>query len=132
MIGNIVVQSSAISLQLSDKKQKKSDDWRLMTDDYLVGFENHSGKTYLMKESQPLGHVVNGFGNNGEDKTEGCVYKNAIGCYMHGSLLPKNPELADWLIKKALEIKYGKEIELNPLENSLESQARIAAIQRFS
>lgn len=98
----------------------------------LVGFENHSGKTYLRKGTEPLGQVVSGFGNNGEDKTEGCVYKNAIGCYMHGSLLPKNPELADWLLQKALEIKYGKEINLDSLDNSLESQAHIAAIQDFS
>ena len=98
----------------------------------LVGFENHSGKTYLRKGAEPLGEVVTGFGNNGEDQTEGCVYKNAIGCYMHGSLLPKNPELADWLLQKALEVKYGKEIRLDSLNDSLESQAHIAAIQRFS
>lgn len=98
----------------------------------LVGFENHSGKTYLHDGAQPLGKVISGFGNNGEDQTEGCIYKNAIGCYMHGSLLPKNPELADWLLQKALEAKYGKEIKLETLDDSLESQAHIAAIQRFS
>jgi len=97
----------------------------------LVGFENHSGKTYLKKGSTPLGMVIKGFGNNGEDKTEGCTYKNAIGCYMHGSLLPKNPKLADWLLKKALEVKYGKEIELEPLDDELESQAHQNAIRRF-
>lgn len=98
----------------------------------LVGFENHSGKTYLRKDAKQLGGGISGFGNNGEDKTEGCVYKNAIGCYMHGSLLPKNPELADWLLQKALEVKYGKEIELEPLDDILEIQAHIAAIQKFS
>ena len=98
----------------------------------LVGFENHSGKTYLKADAKSLGKVIKGFGNNGEDKQEGCIYKNAIGCYMHGSLLPKNPELADYLLQKALEIKYGKEIKLKPLDDSLESEAHIAAIQKFS
>ncbi len=97
----------------------------------LVGFENHSGKTYLKDKNQALGRVIKGFGNNGEDKTEGCLYKNAIGCYMHGSLLPKNPEFADWLLKKALEAKYNKEIELKPLDDSLENKAHQAAIAKF-
>lgn len=98
----------------------------------LAGFENHSGKTYLTRGSTPLGMVKKGFGNNGADKLEGCVYKNAIGCYMHGSLLPKNPKLADWLLKKALEVKYAKEINLEPLDDTLELQAHQKAISRFS
>lgn len=98
----------------------------------LVGFENHSGKTYLKKDAQPLGKVIKGFGNNGEDQTEGCIYKNAVGCYMHGSLLPKNPELADWLLKTALEVKYGKVIELEALDDNLENQAHQQVISRFS
>ena len=97
----------------------------------LVGFENHSGKTYLKKGALPFGMVIKGFGNNGSDKTEGCIYKNAIGCYMHGSLLPKNPQLADWLLKKALEVKYGEEIKLEPLDDTLELQAHQKAIARF-
>lgn len=97
----------------------------------LVGFENHSGKTYLKKGAVPLGMVEKGFGNNGKDKTEGCLYKNAIGCYMHGSLLPKNPKLADWFLKKALEVKYGKKITLEGLDDTLELQAHHAAIQKF-
>ena len=97
----------------------------------LVGFENHSGKTTLKKGAMPLGKVEAGFGNNGADGTEGCVYKNAIGCYMHGSLLPKNPILADWLIKKALEVKYGKKVELEPLNDVLESKAHTSVIKRF-
>lgn len=98
----------------------------------LVGFENHSGKTYLKKGAAPLGMVVKGFGNNGKDQTEGCLYKNAIGCYMHGSLLPKNPKLADWLLQKALEVKYGKKIDLKPLDDRLELQAHQKATDRFS
>ena len=98
----------------------------------LIGFENHSGKTFLKKGASPLGMVKKGFGNNGKDKSEGCIYKNAIGCYMHGSLLPKNPKLADWLLKKALEVKYGKEIELEPLDDTLELQAHSTAVKKFS
>ncbi len=122
MIGNIIIKLSDFSFQTSANSQK-ADSGRLTADSFLVGFENHSGKTYLKKDAQPLGKVIKGFGNNGTDKTEGCIYKNAIGCYMHGSLLPKNPVLADWLIQKALEVKYGKEIELKSLDDELENKA---------
>ncbi len=71
----------------------------------LVGFENHSGKTYLGKEISPLAKVIRGGGNNGEDGFEGVRYKNIFGTYLHGSLLPKNPELADKIIKLAVERK---------------------------
>lgn len=95
----------------------------------MIGFENHSGKTYLGKSLKPMGKVIKGFGNNGEDKTEGAVYKNAFGCYLHGSLLPKNPHFADFLITKALERRYGK-VKLKPLDDSIEWQAHNAAINR--
>lgn len=98
----------------------------------LIGFENHSGQTYLQKGAMPLGMVTKGFGNNGTDQTEGCIYKNAIGAYMHGPLLPKNPKLTDWLLKKALEAKYHKKIDLEPLDDTLESRAHQKAISRFS
>jgi CobQ-like glutamine amidotransferase family enzyme len=73
----------------------------------LVGFENHSGQTHFLSEekSKPLAEVLVGFGNNFERKYEGCVYKNAIGTYLHGSCLPKNPELCDYLIKQGLRRK---------------------------
>ncbi len=95
----------------------------------LVGFENHSGKTYLGSNLQPLGTVTKGNGNNGEDKTGGAIYKNAFGCYLHGSLLPKNPHFADLLITKALKRRYGK-IKLTPLDDSIEWQAHKSAIAR--
>lgn len=98
----------------------------------LVGFENHSGKTFLKKGAIPLGSVAIGFGNNGEDGQEGCIYKNAIGCYMHGSVLPKNPRLADWLIEKALETKYGKNIELETLDDRLENEAHKKVIAQIT
>lgn len=128
MVGNIVIRLQALG---NSKQKEATSAHNLLPDNYLVGFENHSGKTYLKNGAQPLGKVIKGFGNNGEDKLEGCIYKNAIGCYMHGSLLPKNPELADWLIKKALEVKYGKEIELKPLDDSLEIQAHNKIIQKL-
>jgi len=115
MIGNIVIQTSVISRQSSD----------------LVGFENHSGKTKLKKGAKPLGQVLKGFGNNGEDRTEGCIYKNAVGCYIHGSLLPKNPRLTDWLLQKALEKKYKKDVVLEPLNNEIELKAHNKAISKF-
>ncbi len=96
---------------------------------HLIGFENHSGKTYLGKNLKPLGTVVKGAGNNGEDKTEGAIYKNAFGCYLHGSLLPKNPHFADYLIAKALERRYGK-INLKSLDDSIEWQAHKQAVDR--
>ena len=97
----------------------------------LVGFENHGGRTYLGKGVKPLGSVKVGFGNNGTDKTEGAVYKNSIGSYLHGPILPKNPHLADWLITAALVKKYKKKIELRGLDDSLEWKARTAIAQKL-
>lgn len=129
MIGNIIIKLVSDSFIVSSKNDEPTNK---LPNNFLVGFENHSGKTYLKKAASPLGIVVKGFGNNGQDQTEGCVYKNAIGCYMHGSLLPKNPKLADWFLQKALEVKYGKKIELKPLDDTLELQAHQKAISKFS
>lgn len=95
----------------------------------LVGFENHSGKTVLTA-GKPIGQVVVGNGNNGEDGEEGCMYKNAIGCYLHGSLLPKNPHLADFLIAQALWHRYKEHIPLELLDDTLEWQAHAYAVKR--
>ncbi len=93
----------------------------------LVGFENHGGRTYLEPGATPLARVRAGFGNNGEDGTEGAIVHNAFGTYLHGSLLPKNPALADRLIALALERRYGPGVDLAPLDDSLELQAHDAA-----
>lgn len=85
----------------------------------VVGFENHSGKTHLGRGVEPLGTVLAGFGNNGEDGTEGAHYKNVFGTYSHGPMLPKNPEFCDMLLATALERRYGK-AELAPLDDTLE------------
>ena len=73
----------------------------------MVGFENHGGQTYIVDstKAKPIGKVVVGYGNNFHEKLEGCVYKNAIGTYCHGSVLPKNPQFTNWLITKAIETK---------------------------
>ncbi len=94
----------------------------------VVGFENHSGLTYLAKDVTPLGSVISGYGNNGEDGYEGAVVGNIYGTYLHGSLLPKNPQLADELLLKALHYRYGPKVILEPLNNTLEVQAHQKAL----
>lgn len=88
----------------------------------VVAFENHSGRTYLGQGLEPLGTVITGRGNNGEDGSEGARYKNVFGSYGHGSLLPKNPKLCDAILKTALERKYGP-TELSALDDSMENTA---------
>lgn len=95
----------------------------------LVGFENHSGQTFLDDISSALGKVKKGSGNNGQDDSEGAVYKNVFGSYMHGSLLPKNPELADFLIGEAVKLKYG-EFEPGVINDQFALAARHIAMRR--
>ena len=96
----------------------------------LVGFENHSGLTYLQGDTKPLGVVSVGNGNNGKDGFEGAKYKNVFGTYLHGSLLPKNPHFADYLICLALEKRYGEKIDLAPLDDKLELSAHESVINK--
>jgi CobQ-like glutamine amidotransferase family enzyme len=112
-IGNVLVESDL--------------DGQLRT---LVGFENHSGRTYLAPGVRPLGHTLVGAGNNGEDGTEGAVYRGAIGCYLHGALLPKNPWLADRLLADALAHRLGGPVRLEPLDDRLEEEAHAAVAAR--
>ena len=100
-------------------------------DEMYVGFENHSGRTYI-NNNKPLGKCVHGYGNNGSDGYEGCIYKNTFGTYFHGSLLSKNPEFADRLLKLALSRKYGKEIDLEPLDDTFEIKAKEKIIATLS
>ena len=97
----------------------------------IVGFENHSGKTYLGKGMQPLGKVISGYGNNGEDGSEGAVYKNVYCSYSHGSLLPKNPALTDHLITLALKRKYKDFVSLMPLDDDFEELAHSSMLRRI-
>lgn len=99
-----------------------------LTPSSLVGFENHSGLTYVQWDTKPLGTVVVGNGNNGQDKTAGGRYKNVFGTYLHGSLLPKNPHFADYLIELALEKRYGKKIKLSKLDDALELKTHFSLV----
>ena len=96
----------------------------------IVGFENHGGRTYI-NDNRPLGKVLYGSGNDGESGYEGVIYKNVIGTYLHGPLLPKNPQITDYLITKALERKYGQEIHLDPLPDEEEKEANDYIYHRF-
>lgn len=109
MIGNVVVQSEKFG--------------------QLVGFENHSGATEFVGRAQELGVVKKGYGNNPKDKLEGIVYKNAIGSYLHGSFLPKNPIVCDWLIERAFE-RRGENIELKKLDDTVENTAHKSSAKR--
>ena len=122
-IGNLVIQVTA---------KRLAQELEAMTGQtpYLIGFENHGGRTKL-GQVEPLGRVVQGLGNNGEDGTEGAFYQNAIATYSHGPILPKNPFLADWLIQTALTQKYQKPISLPPLDDTLANLARVAMFKRL-
>lgn len=99
-----------------------------LTPQELVGFENHSGLTYLKSGTEPLAKTLIGNGNNGQDKTEGARKRNVFGTYLHGSLLPKNPHFADYLIELALEKKYGEKIKLEKLDDTIETRTHSSLI----
>jgi len=128
LIGNILCE---IDNEISDSYGMKSENKEPVTKNTLVGFENHGGRTYLGKQIKQFGKVIKGFGNNGEDGTEGAIYKNSVGSYMHGPILPKNPHLADHLIKLALEKKYKKKIELGKLLDSLDWHAHNMMMEKI-
>lgn len=95
----------------------------------IIGYENHSGLTYLGENAIAFGKLIQGAGNNGQDSTEGAVYKNVIGTYLHGALLPKNPQLADWLIEQAVTRKYG-DFKPTVIDDQFATKARAIAIKR--
>ena len=96
----------------------------------VVGFENHAGRTILDADAQPLGRVVAGFGNDGESGYEGCRLGYALGTYLHGPLLPRNPQLADWLLARAVLHATGSLPSLDPLDDDLERQAHAVSTAR--
>jgi lipid II isoglutaminyl synthase (glutamine-hydrolysing) len=89
----------------------------------LAGFENHAGRTYLDEGATPLGRVLAGFGNDGESGYEGCRVGRAVGTYLHGPLLPRNPWLADWLLAQAIAHRTGEAPTFEVLEDDLEAEA---------
>lgn len=96
----------------------------------IVGFENHTGKT-LIGEYQPLGKVVCGYGNTGDGASEGIVYKNVIGTHLHGPLLPKNPELCDEILTRALKKKYPDFAGLSPMDDTMENLANEHIVRTY-
>ena len=112
--------------RLIDNIVLKSD----LADMPVVGFENHGGRTYL-NGNKPFGKVLYGAGNDGESGYEGVIYKNVIGTYLHGPLLPKNPQICDYLITKALERKYGEKVKLPALDDAQEKEANDYIYHRF-
>lgn len=123
-IGLLDVETVAGPERLIGNITTKSDEFG-----YLVGYENHSGQTILGPKALPLAQVIKGAGNNSKDATEGARYRNIIGSYMHGSLLPKNPQIADFLIQKAVIKKYGEFTE-NVIDDRFADLARAVAMQR--
>ncbi|MBE3586654.1 type 1 glutamine amidotransferase [Desulfofundulus thermocisternus] len=113
MIGNVVIE-----LQIEGEPVR------------VVGFENHAGRTFLGPQVSPLGRVLVGCGNNGEDGTEGARYSNVFCSYLHGPLLPKNPRLVDYLISLALA-RRGLPADLAPLDDSLENAAAEIMLRRL-
>lgn len=123
--GKMLEYMGALDFYTEGKEERMIGNYAFKTKEGIevVGFENHSGRTYLGKNVEPLGKMIKGYGNNGEDGTEGVRYKNTFGTYSHGPVLPKNSQLADLLIAKAVENKYGK-ADLAPLDDTLEIKAQ--------
>ncbi len=94
----------------------------------VVGFENHAGRTYLGPAARPFARVLRGWGNNGDDGSEGALYRQAVGTYLHGSLLPKNVELMDRLILAALRHRYGEHATIEPVEDHYAERAYRSAV----
>lgn len=97
----------------------------------IVGFENHGGRTYIGSHT-PLGKVFFGLGNTGKSGYEGVVYKNVIATYLHGPLLPKNPQVCDYLLERALKHRYGGDVTLGLLPDELEHKANSYIVNRYS
>ncbi len=113
LIGDIVVEASLSSNNFT-----------------IVGYENHVGRTELGSNARPLGTVLKGFGNNSVSGEEGAVQQRVIGTYIHGPLLPKNPQLADLLLTWAIERRSPGKVHLDPLDDPFTDSARAGAISR--
>lgn len=114
LTGNVVIKSS---LEMDEKM-------------YFVGFENHGGRTFLRNTDDAFAKVVVGYGNNGKDKTEGIHHKNSIGTYLHGPILPSNPELAVYLLKTAYKRKFNEELNIN-FDDELSKKAKFQMLKRL-
>ena len=124
---------SAVDLYTVGRKKRLIGNYafKIPGDVTVVGFENHSGRTYLGEGVEPLGKVIAGNGNNGEDQTEGVHYRNVFGTYSHGPVLPKNPVLCDRILGCAIARKYGT-ASLEPLEDDFENKAHAGILARMT
>ena len=127
LIGNVVADVSHAFTNWHSENPNLPNAFETST---VVGFENHSGQTVLGESQMPFGTIIKGFGNEGSGGYEGAIYKNAIGTYLHGSLLPKNPAVADFLITMAIYRRYGVFEALPKLDDTVENNAHEAAIKR--
>jgi len=133
--GKTVEFAGALDMYTEAAKERLTGDIKFRcvenaSDSVVVGFENHSGRTYLSSSLSPLGLVLSGHGNNGEDGSEGAHFKNTYGTYSHGPVLPKNPQLCDHILLSALERKYGH-TELSPLDDTVELAAHDFMVKRI-
>ena len=125
MIGNYMFECDAL-IALDNAAEIKADD-------LIVGFENHSGQTFLGEGIKPIGKVLSGYGNNEKAEYEGMHYKNVFGAYCHGPMLPKNPRFCDLLLQTALDRKYGRStVALTELDDTLENNAHNYMVNRLS
>ncbi|NNJ09335.1 glutamine amidotransferase [Chloroflexales bacterium ZM16-3] len=131
LIGNIVVELGVGGWGLEAGTKDPAPNPQPPTPIRLVGFENHSGRTYHGPGVRSLGRVLAGHGDNGEDGHGGAAYRNTIGCYLHGSLLPKNPQLTDQMIDMAMRRRYGADVTIAPLDASLELRAQQTMTSRI-
>ncbi len=95
----------------------------------VIGFENHGGQTFDI--TSPFGDVLFGNGNTFGDAKEGFFLNNVIATYLHGPLLSKNPELADYIIKYCLDRKYNEDIQLSELDDTFENLCREQLLEKF-
>ncbi|NJP39965.1 glutamine amidotransferase [Oscillospiraceae bacterium HV4-5-C5C] len=129
LIGDTVYQAGFLQPELTGPADSPADS-RL-----LFGFENHGSRTYLKGRARPLAKVLYGYGNNGEDGTEGACWEQVYGTYSHGSFLPKNPAMTDYLLQQAYQRRYGRKLDLpsaDQMDTQYENQARAQAWQRLA
>ena len=124
-LGAMDVTTRAGKVRFVGNLLAETDDGRM-----LIGFENHSGYTTLGPQAKPLGRVIAGFGNDGESGYEGCRVGRALGTYLHGPLLPRNPWLADWLLAEAAAHATGERPAFEPLPDELEASAHDVSAAR--
>ena len=136
LISNIILRNESLpgdvpaALTAAANDELSDEIWRALPYE-IVGFENHGGRTYI-GDNLPFGKVLYGHGNNGKDACEGVLYRNVIGTYLHGPLLPKNPHVCDLLLQRALNRKYGISLtEFPALDDSLERQANKSVVKRY-